>query len=151
MSDGDDRTNDTGFPIGTDGVATKEVWGIDGTGTGAATGMQLLVADYLWQRQPVTSLVWVCSPVVKRVDFVINGISGADDTVKAGITKAINAVFFDKGDPRGAAGAGMVFFSDLVYAIADVTGSTGFVLSSPSTNIILNTGELPVLGNVEYT
>ncbi|MEC5343650.1 baseplate J/gp47 family protein [Brenneria populi] len=151
MTDGDDRTNDAGFPVGTDGVATKEVWGIDGTGTGAATGVQLAVADYIWNRQPVTALVWVCSPIVKAVDFVIDGIAGADSTVKSAIAKAINSVFFDKGDPRGDAGAGVIYLSDLVYAIADVPGSTGFVLTSPSTNITLNTGELPVLGNMEYT
>lgn len=151
MTDGDERSNFAGFPAGTDGVATKEVWGLDGTGTGAATGMQLAVADYIWGQQPVTALVWVCSPIAKSVDFVIDGISGADSTVKKAIAAAIDGVFFDKGDPRGAAGAGVIYLSDLVYAIADVSGSTGFVLTSPSANITLGTGELPVLGNVEYT
>lgn len=151
MSDGDERSNSAGIPLGTDGVATREVWGLDGTGTGAATGMQLTVADYIWERQPVTALVWVCSPIAKAVNFVIDGIAGADSSVKEAIATAINGVFFDKGDPRGAAGAGVVYLSDLVYAIADVNGSTGFVLTSPSANIPLNTGELPVLGSVEYT
>lgn len=151
MTDGDERSNAAGFPDGTDGVATSEVWGLDGTETGAATGVQLAVADYIWENQPVTALVWVCSPIAKSVDFVIDGISDADTSVKEAIATAINGVFFDKGDPRGSAGAGLIYLSDLVYAIADVSGSTGFVLTSPTANIVLGTGELPVLGNVEYT
>lgn len=151
MCDGDGHSNDTGFPDGTDGVATSEVWGIDGTGTGAATGMQLAVADYIWENQPVTALVWVCSPIPKPINFIIDGISGAGTTVKEAIATAISGVFFDNGDPRGSAGAGVIYLSDLVYAIAGVANTTGFVLTSPSANIPLGTGELPVLGNVEYS
>lgn len=70
MLDGDNANNDGGFPIGTDGVATKETYT-----AGKATGDQLRVADYIFPLQPVTALVYVCSPIKTTVDFTISGLT----------------------------------------------------------------------------
>lgn len=141
MVDGDDTSNH-GFPVGTDGISELENWSAS-----KATGDQGRVADYIYPLQPVTSLVYVCSPIKKTINFIISGLSSADSAVTAAIAKAIDGVFFESGDPRGKT----VLLSDLVIAISNVNGTSGFILTSPAANIITATGELPVRGTVTYT
>ncbi|MCU8822764.1 baseplate J/gp47 family protein [Klebsiella quasipneumoniae] len=142
MCDGNDTTNN-GFPVGTDGVSSLEDWGAI-----KATGDQGRVADYIYPLQADTAIIYVCSPIEKVVDFTISGIPDADsDTVQA-IKDAINLLFFDNGTPDGT---GKIYLSDINGAISQVAGSTGYVLESPFQNIILGTGELPLLGAVDFT
>lgn len=141
MTDGTDTSNN-GFPVGTDGISELENWSAV-----KATGDQGRVADYIYPRQPVTALVYVCSPIKKTINFIIDGISTADSTTTAAISAAIDGVFFESGDPTG----GKVLLSDLVIALSNVSGTSGFILTSPSANIITATGELPVRGTVTYT
>ncbi|MGC6386581.1 baseplate J/gp47 family protein [Ewingella sp. S1.OA.A_B6] len=141
MTDGTGTSNN-GFPVGTDGISELENWSAV-----KATGDQGRVADYIYPLQPVTALVYVCSPIRKTVNFIIDGISTADSMTTATINAAIDGVFFESGDPTG----GKVLLSDLVIALSNVSGTSGFILTSPTANIITATGELPVRGTVTYT
>ena len=141
MIDGVDTSNN-GFPVGTNGISNLDSWSAV-----KATGDQGRVADYIYPRQPVTALVYVCSPIRKTVDFVISGMSAADSVTTAAINTAIDRVFFESGDPTGS----KVLLSDLIIAISNVAETSGFILTSPSANIITATGELPVRGAVIYT
>ncbi|MCL6397209.1 baseplate J/gp47 family protein [Pectobacterium carotovorum subsp. carotovorum] len=141
MCDGDDKTNN-GFPVGTDGISRLEDWGAY-----KATGDQGRVADYIFPRQPVTALVWICSPIKRTVDITLSGLSDAPASIKTAIRDALNAVLFENGNPDGT---GRVLLSDLNYAIGGVNGTTGYILESPVANIVLGVGELPVLGEVSY-
>ncbi|MGL4859674.1 MAG: baseplate J/gp47 family protein, partial [Enterobacteriaceae bacterium] len=78
-----DKDGMTGFPTGKDGVSTMEPWG-----AGKATGDQGRVANALYPRQPVTSLVYVASPIPKPIDFEFDSISSGRD-MTAEITQAI--------------------------------------------------------------
>lgn len=140
MCDGSDSTNN-GFPVGTDGVATNETYT-----AGKATGNQLAVANYIYPLQPVTALVYVCSPIRHEVDFIIDGISTASADTVASIESAIDEVFFEDGEPGGK-----IYLSSLVLAIGSISGTEGFVLTSPATNIVMGTGEMPVRGEVSFT
>lgn len=141
MCDGSDRTNH-GFPVGTDGTATKENYLY-----GKATGDQLRVADYIYPLRPATTLVWVCSPVEKDIAFDIGGIPDANADTVAAVQSAIDEVFFDNGEPGGK-----IYLSDLTLAIGAVGGTRGFVLNSPTgTAIQLGAGELPVRGDVTFS
>ncbi|MFZ1871645.1 MAG: baseplate J/gp47 family protein [Chania sp.] len=142
MCDGNDETNH-GFPVGTDGISQLEDWGAQ-----KATGDQGRVADYIYPRQPVTALVFVCSPVAKVIDFEISGISSVGTDVAQAIAAAIDNVFFEEGNPDGT---GKIYISDLNRAIGDVAGTAGFILASPTANIILGVGDLPIRGEVNYT
>lgn len=142
MCDGSDETNH-GFPNGTDGISQLDDWGAV-----KATGDQGRVADYIYKRQTVSSLVYVCSPVARAIDFIIDGISDVGSSVTEAIADAIDHVFFVNGDPRGV---GKINISDLHSAISDVPGTKGFILKSPSANIAIGLGELPVRGEVNYT
>ncbi|CBG89324.1 baseplate J/gp47 family protein [Citrobacter rodentium] len=141
MCDGADRSNN-GFPVGTDGVATKEQYPY-----GKATGDQLRVADYIFPRRPATTVIWVCSPIKKVINFDIGGIPDADAATVAAIESAIDEVFFDNGEPGGK-----IFMSDLTLAIGAIDGTRGFVINSPSgTFIQLGAGELPVRGDITFS
>ncbi|MCO7512406.1 baseplate J/gp47 family protein [Serratia fonticola] len=142
MCDGNDETNH-GFPVGTDGISQLDDWG-----AAKATGDQGRVADYIYPLQPVTALVYVCSPVEKVIDFEISGISHVGSDVTTAINAAIDNVFFEGGNPDGT---GKIYISDLNRAIGDIEGTAGFILVSPSVNIILGVGQLPVRGEVIYT
>jgi len=139
----DNATAGGGFPTGTDGVSSFEPYYAV-----KATGDQRRVADHIFPLQSDTALVWVCSPVKKSVDFVINGISQASSSTVAAIAVAIDGVFFEGGNPDGT---GKIYLSDLNKAIGDVDGTTGYVLVQPAANIALGTGELPVRGKVTFT
>lgn len=106
------------------------------------------MADYIWDVQTVTALIWVCSPIAKKIDFEIEGLSRATSELHQQIAKAIDDVFFRDSDPTGGA---KIYLSDLQYAIADIPGTTGFVLKKPAENIVLGTGELAQRGEVLYT
>lgn len=141
MCDGDDRTNH-GFPVGTDGVATKEKYPY-----GKATGDQLRVADYIFPLRPATTVVWACSPLQHVIDFDIGGIPDAGADVVAAIESAIDEVFFDNGEPGGK-----IFLSDLSLAIGAIDGTRGFVLNQPAgTFIQLNAGALPLRGQINFS
>lgn len=137
-----DDNNNGGFPQGTDGPATKEVYAVH------ATGDQLRVADHIYDVQTVTALVWVCSPIAKKIDFEIEGLSRATTELHQQISLAIDNVFFRDSDPTGGA---KIYLSDLQYAIADIPGTTGFVLKKPAKNIELGVGELAQRGEVTYS
>jgi len=134
-------TNEAGFPTGTDGYATKET---QYSGQ-VATGDQLAVADYIFDHRPVTATIYVASPIRTAVPFEISGIATASSTVKAALEKAIRGIFFDKGKPGAT-----IYLTDVIAAIADVDDTAGFLVTSPTQNIVLETGQLPVLGKVTY-
>lgn len=135
-----DDNDHGGFPQGTDGISSLEEWGAV-----KATGDQGRVADAIYPQQPIIALVYVCAPVAQAIDFVISGISYADSTTTAAINTAIDEVFFTEGQPGGK-----ILWSSLLLAIGEVPGSGGFIMESPSANIELQTGKLPVRGTVSY-
>ncbi|EPZ8124518.1 baseplate J/gp47 family protein [Yersinia enterocolitica] len=137
MCDGNDSG---GFPVGTDGVSQLEEWGAV-----KATGDQGRVADHIYPLQPIIAFIYVCAPVAAPVNFVISGISTADSETTTAINTAIDEVFFTEGEPGGK-----ILLSSLLLAIGDVAGTSGFILDSPTTNIQLATGQLPLRGTVTY-
>lgn len=137
MCDGNDSG---GFPVGTDGISQLEVWGAV-----KATGDQGRVADHIYPLQPIIAIIYVCAPVAAPVNFVISGISTADSETTTAINTAIDEVFFTEGEPGGK-----ILLSSLLLAIGDIAGTSGFILDSPTTNIQLETGKLPVRGTVTY-
>ncbi|WP_145490357.1 baseplate J/gp47 family protein [Yersinia rohdei] len=137
MCDGNDSG---GFPVGTDGVSQLEAWGAV-----KATGDQGRVADHIYPLQPIIAIVYVCAPVAAPVNFVISGMAAADSATLQAVNAAIDEVLFTEGEPGGR-----ILLSSLLLAIGDVDGTRGFILDSPTTNIQLETGTLPIRGTVTY-
>lgn len=137
-----------GFPQGVNGVAALET-----RGTPIATGDQLAIANWIYPLQPVTALVYVCAPTQQVVNFSISGIASVPAATKALIASAIAGIFVLYGSPLSTVAGqnGVVALSYIESAIAAITGTTGFVITSPTANIVGTTGQLPVLGTITYT
>lgn len=147
-----------GFPQGTDGVSQYDE-GPGGAPRGVvATGDQLTVADAIITEQPVTALVYLCSPIENQIGFTIGGLSTASSTTKTAIQAALTDLMVREGAP-----AGEIDLSDINSAIGSVPGSAGYLLNAitstvggvtttypPNTNITNGTGQLPALGTVNF-
>ena len=135
-----------GFPQGANGVSQFDQ-GPDGLPRDTvATGDQLTVADAIIATQPVTALVYSCAPQQNVVNFTITGLTNAPAATKTAINAAIDDVFLRNGDPTGAT----VNLGDIESSIAAISGTEGFVITSPTGNIPSAIGFLPVRGTMTY-
>lgn len=145
------ESGNNGFPVGTNGVATNEWRGTQ------ATGDQLTVANYIYPLRPVTALVYVCAPTQNTVNFTISGTGSWSSATKSLVQAAIQGVFIMYGNPVGPSSgntppttSGTIDLSFIESAIAAVTGTSGFVITTPSGNITGTVGSLPVLGVITW-
>lgn len=137
----DVRSAGGGFPTGTNGKSALE-----SRSATQATGDQRIVADAIYPLQPVTALVYVCAPLQLTVPFTIAGIPTSSNATRNLIAQAIDDVFLREGSAAG----GKVNLSAIESDIAAIAGTAGFVITSPSTNIALPVGSLPVRGAITY-
>jgi uncharacterized phage protein gp47/JayE len=139
-----------GFPQGSDGCATGE------TRDTAATGDQLILADAIFEKQPVTALVYAVSPTANTIGLTLAGIAGASTSTKAAIASAFAAALRTNANPGGVTN-----ISAIEGAIASIAGTAGFVLTlvtasagtvSPGSagNITSSAGALPTPGAITY-
>jgi uncharacterized phage protein gp47/JayE len=145
------ESGNNGFPVGTNGVATGEWRGV------AATGDQLTIANYIYPLRPATALVYVCAASQQVVNFTITGTGNFSAATKALIQSAISGVFVMYGNPIGSTTGnaqpttnGVIDLSYIESAIAAISGTSGFVITSPTGNIQGTLGQLPVLGTINW-
>lgn len=136
-----------GFPQGTNGISANDNRVTAGS---QAAGDQLTVANVIFVDQPVTALCYVCSPIAKPVNFSITGLSSASTSTRSAIAAAIAEVFMEYGSPTPADTA-QVPLSAIESAVAAISGTEGFVIASPSTNLANTLGYLPILGAITYS
>lgn len=143
----DDANADyNGFPQGTNGVSINDV---RSTPSNRATGDQLTIANSIFIEQPVTAMVYVCSPVPKPIDFTLGGLSNASMTTRANISAAIANVLSEQGAPLSD--GSFVALSVIESAISAIAMTEGFVTISPTNNLINEIGLLPVIGTITYS
>lgn len=135
-----------GFPQGTNGISS-----IDNrvTSGNLAAGDQLTVANSIFPKQPVTAMVYACSPIAAPKNFTITGLTGASITTRAAVASAISEVFMEQGAPLSD--GSFVALSDIDSAIAAIASTKGFVITSPVANITNVLGYLPILGTITYS
>ncbi|KFX64271.1 phage baseplate J-like protein [Burkholderia sp. K24] len=152
----DAESSYAGFPQGTNGVSQYD------RGPGGvprdvvATGDQLTVANAIISKQPVTALVYSCSPIENQIGFRITGV--ASTATQAAIDGALADLMIREGAP-----AGTIDLSDVNSSIGSVSGSSGYLILAitstvggvtttypANTNITNGTGQLPVLGTVTW-
>jgi len=136
-----------GFPQGVSGVATLET-----RGTPTATGDQLNVANWIYPLRPATALVYVYAPSQQVVNFSITGTGSFSAATKALIASAIAGIFVLYGSPLSTVAGqnGVIDMSYINSAIAAISGTQGFVVTVPNGNIVGTTGQLPVLGTINW-
>jgi uncharacterized phage protein gp47/JayE len=151
------ETAHAGFPQGTNGVSQYDQGPGGQPRDTVATGDQLTVANAIIILQPVTALVYACSPIENQIGFNFSGVSSP--TTQDSIEGALEDLMLREGAP-----AGTIDLSDVNSSIGSVPGSSGYLLESitstvggvtttyPSnTNITNGTGQLPVVGTVNWS
>lgn len=138
MMDVTQAAND-GFPQGTDGVATDEPRAT------AATGDQLTVANYIFDLQPVTALVYAVAPIDNPIAFTLTGTGAWSAELKAEVENAIEAALIQQGVPGET-----VLLSYIEAAIAAVAGTAGYVITVPAANVAQTAGQLATRGAMTY-
>lgn len=133
-----------GFPTGTNGLSAQDS---RGTVASIATGDLLTVADTVFTSQPVTPLVYLCSPIPDPVDFTITGLASSTTATRTAIAQAIAQVMQDEGSPLTDT---VVDLSSIESAIGAIAGTSGFVITAPTGNLVSALGYLTTLGEVTY-
>lgn len=111
------RSQQFGFPQGTDGVSTFE------TRDTEAAGDQLAVANAIFATQPVTALVYAAAPVGNLLTIYVDGLAGTDAMTRAAIAVSVRSTLVAIGLPGAS-----VPVSAIEAAIAAVPGTAGFVI-----------------------
>jgi uncharacterized phage protein gp47/JayE len=130
------RAAQNGFPQGTNGVATSE------PRAAAATGDQLLVANYIFPLRPATALLYVVAPTSNPINFTIKGIPVGSQGL---VGPAISGVFLSDGKPGGS-----IPLAHIWSAIASISGVDDFVITSPVADPTNPAGALPVVGTITF-
>ena len=121
----------------------------DGNGSGSAivpTSAQLLaVQAYLVSVRPVTANVIVTAPAPVAIDFIIEGLIPDTAQEQAAVVAELNDLLTREGQPGG-----ILLLSHLRSAISAAAGEWDYELLSPSSNVLLGSGQIPVLGTVTW-
>lgn len=141
------RATGAGFPAGSNGTAADEPRG------SPATGDQLVVADYIYSRQPTTALVQVCSPVPDAIAFTIDGVPGG---LQADVEAALDDLFTREATPGGTVKAdgsagGTVPYARLWAAVASVMRLSPFDIVAPTDDLVAAGGHIATRGVVTFT
>lgn len=104
------------------------------------------VANYLATVKPVTAVLTVAAPTPVPYNITVTGLLAADATTKANVTAEIANAIVRDGVPGGT-----IYISRIWAAISLATGETSFTSTTPSTNTVYTTGQVPVVGTVLFS
>ncbi|SMD18426.1 baseplate J/gp47 family protein [Rhizobium sp. RU36D] len=90
------------------------------------------------------------APAERIVDVEISGLSGDTPDIRAQIAAAIAAMFLARCRPGIVGDTFTLSRSWISEAISGVTGEDRHVLVAPAADIVLTSGQFPVLGDVDY-
>lgn len=126
-----------GVPQGTNGVATLE------TRDTAAIGDHLTAANYIYPLRPVTALVYLLAPTLTPVNMSIKNVSLANRPL---VTVALANQLLTAASPGLP-----VELNTLWAAVYSVDTQDDFLILSPSADVAMTAGQLPVLGTITWS
>lgn len=103
------------------------------------------VSKYIGERRPVCARVSVVAPTKLPVDFSFSLLSPNTVEVKERIRANLHTYFANNSEPGR-----MIPLSQLRAIISNTVGEDDSVLISPSSNILPDDGQLPVLGEIVW-
>lgn len=135
------NTPTNGFPVGNNGSASLE------NRYEHATGDQLKVANYIYEKQPVTALVIVCSPVAQPVDFNITDLGTSNTLANQALIKSALIDMFR----REASPGHTIHPSSWEKALTSISSLGQFNITSPAQAITAQSaGHLLTLGKITF-
>lgn len=108
-------------------------------------GMVQIVSDYIAANAPVTAATMVLAPVAKPIDFRIENLRPDNESVRAQIEAELKSLFIREAAPGGA-----VLISHIRQAISSAAGEEDYDLLTPTDDVIAESHELLIVGEVQY-
>ena len=95
--------------------------------------------------RPVTAILSVFAPVAVPLNFTVSSLSPSNATVQAAITQELNALIAREASPGGT-----LLISHIREAISVASGEIDHVLTAPSGNVVMTTGNITTMGSVSF-
>jgi len=102
------------------------------------------VQEYIEAKCSVLCELTVVAPIAQTVDFELS-ITPDNTTIREYAEEALDALLKSEGEPGGT-----IYLSHVNAALSAVTGEEDHTITTPSTDIAMSTGYLPVLGTVTW-
>lgn len=99
---------------------------------------------YIDERRPVTATAYVVAPIASPVNFTIQ-LTPNSPAVKAAVEAELRDVIRREGEPGGT-----LLITRLREAISIAAGEEDHVMTVPSANVVMGTGELPTMGVITW-
>ena len=103
------------------------------------------VQSYIDQRRPVTAQVTVAAPTPVTLNLSIT-ITPSTVAVKAAVQAELADLLVREAQPGGT-----ILVSHLREAISVAAGETNHILTSPTSDVLHDPGEIPVLGTITWS
>lgn len=104
------------------------------------------VQDYIDSERPITDDCVVFAPTGSELPLVLSALTPNTTTVQEAVTSAWNDMIKTSAEPGGT----LSFQDDMVPAIKNATGVTGFKISSPTSDQTTDDGILFIPGDVTF-
>lgn len=102
------------------------------------------VQDYIDAKCSVLCELYVEAPIAQTVDFDLS-ITPDNTTVRQYAEEALASLLKAEGQPGGT-----IYLSHVNATLSAVTGETDHTVNTPSSDIVMSTGYLPVMGTVTW-
>lgn len=130
-------TNPDGLPQGSNGVAASE------PRDAPATGDQLALANYIYPLRPTTALVYALAPTLTPINMTVQGVSLAN---RPAVITALTQALLNNTAPGKK-----VLINELWAAISTVSGTPSFNILSPTSDVVIASGAIAVLGTMNWS
>lgn len=101
------------------------------------------------EERPITAEVTAEAPTPLEVDFEIL-VTPDTAAVRAAVAAELADLLYREAEPGNGAGRGTILLSRLQVAIGVADGVEDFTLVAPAADVVPATGELPILGTVDW-
>ena len=101
--------------------------------------------SYIEMRRPVTAEVFVHAPVARALDVTIRDLTPRTPDIERAIEDELQDMLFREGEPGGT-----LCINWFWEAVTIATGVRCHKIDIPADDVVLQIGELPLLGQVDY-
>lgn len=109
------------------------------------------VDEHIGVLRPATAQVTVLAPEPVEIDITIDNLVPDTTVVRDAIYLELQDLFQREGKVSTEANPFTMYRSKIWQAIANATGEDHHTLAEPATDVLLDTGQMPILGEITYT
>lgn len=133
---------------------TVGIWFLmdDTYGDGIPQGADVtLVRAHIEPLRPAGAILSIGAPVGLTVDIEIDNLTPDTAAIRDGVAAALADLFRREAHVSTTTAPFTLYRSQIIEAIATVTGERHHGLTEPAADVACSTGQIPVLGSITYT